>query len=544
MSSNITILFSALLVFSSPLFAQENPQVEKQFEVPGKVDSNEQNSDEQPSGEPSPDAPATAGSDKEKEPAKAELAESEIAETEYDTWQGSSLGVRILADAEGYYIEMVLPHVTDSPLKADDRILQVGELDLADSLLSKLGDLLKSTAPETVLDIKIIRDSEELVVPVTTLRHQFVDIARLVERIKANRIITAHLKEKGRLEELDTITDRMIEAVKSSSSPRLAYEGINQVIDEFGISHSALVPASTYQQLRGGDGGEMGFAIRRFSNGGNEGYFVIDSKPGTIAYESEIKLGDEILVINGVKVGDSRRLMLAGEEQRYKIFAIDADEGEEVRIEYRKSENGELLTTQITVGGPVELYDSVSKSAKVIEHKEHTFGYVRFWNLMSPLANRALTENIESTFSGCDGLILDLRGRGGVIQAVNAIERTVEKLDKPVVAITDELTRSAKELLSYKLKKLEDVWVIGEKTSGAVTACGFYELPSGNVFMYPAVNSRALSRFTDGNVLEGKGVEPDENVDFYEAYCNGKDLLLDSAVDRAAKMVDEFLSTE
>ena len=515
MSSNMSILFSALLVFSSPLFAQENLQGEKQSEVPGKVDSNEQKT------------------------------ESEIAETEYDTWQGSSLGVRIRADSEGYYIEMVLPHVTDSPLKATDRILQVGELELADSLLSKLGDLLESTAPETVLDIKIIRNSEELVVPVTTLRHQFVDIASLVERIKANRIIRAHLKENGRLEELDTITDRMVEAVKSSSSPRLAYEGINQVIDEFGISHSAFVPAATYRQLRGGDGGgEMGFAIRRFSNDGEEGYFVVDSKPGTIAYESEIKLGDEILFINGVKVSESRRLVLAGEEQRYKVFAIDADEDEEVKIEYRKSENGELLTTRIPVGGPVELYDSISKSAKVIEHNEYTFGYVRFWNLMSPRANRALTENIESTFSECDGLILDLRGRGGILQVVNTIERTVDRLDKPVVAITDELTRSAKELLSYKLKKLEDVWVIGEKTSGAVTACRFYKLPSGNVFMYPAVPGSALARHTDGNVLEGNGVEPDENVDFYEAYCNGKDLLLDSALDRAVKMVDEFSPNE
>ena len=350
----MSILFSALLVFSSPLFAQGNPQGEKQSEVPGKVDSNEQKT------------------------------ESEIAETEYDTWQGSSLGVRIQADSEGYYIEMVLPHVTDSPLKATDRILQVGELELADSLLSKLGDLLESTAPETVLDIKIIRNSEELVVPVTTLRHQFVDIASLVERIKANRIIKAHLKENGRLEELDTITDRMVEAVKSSSSPRLAYEGINQVIDDFGISHSAFIPASTYRQLLGGEGGEMGFAIRRFSNDGKEGYFVVDSKPGTIAYESEIKLGDEILFINGVKVSESRRLVLAGEEQRYKVFAIDADEDEEVKIEYRKSENGELLTTRIPVGGPVELYDSISKSAKVIEHNEYTFGYVRFWNSIGP----------------------------------------------------------------------------------------------------------------------------------------------------------------
>lgn len=62
--------------------------------------------------------------------------------------------------------------------------------------------------------------------------------------------------------------------------------------------------------------------------------------------------------------------------------------------------------------------------------------------------------------------------------------------------------------------------------------------------MYPAVPGSALARHTDGNVLEGNGVEPDENVDFYEAYCNGKDLLLDSALDRAAKMVDEFLPNE
>lgn len=465
--------------------------------------------------------------------ASPELENQDTA-TEYDDWQGSSIGARIGIQADGFYITKVLPHVDDSPLQAGDKVLAVGPIQASDiaTFLRDLGAYLKDTAPATVLKISLIRDDEEREIELKTYRREFVDIARLVERINSNQIIKQHLDDLGKLDDLDLLTSKMVSAVRASNSPREAYEGINSVIDEIGISHSAFVPGSTYRQLRG-SGGELGLALRRFNVNGESGYFVIDKKPGSAIDQSNLTLGDRILFVNGVEIERSRRLVLSGEEQRYEVFAIDAEPDEVVRFEYQHCPGSAWITERVRARKTLSLEDSVNASARIIDANDRSFGYLRFWNLMSGKANTALRNHLNSTFADCDAIILDLRGRGGVITSVLSIEKTVRQETKPVIAITDELTRSAKEMLAYKLKKLENVTVIGEKTAGAVTACNFYTLPSGNIFMYPVMSSDALSRYSDGAILEGNGVEADLPVDFFEAYCYGRDKLLDFAINTA-----------
>ncbi len=465
-------------------------------------------------------------------------AQSDLTPTysEYDRWQGSSLGIRIGGDEEGYVVAKILPHMQDSVLKVGDQLLQIGDIVLKESALSKVGELLADTSPETEIAIKIIRDSEEATLRIKTLRKEFVDIASIVERIQSNRIIRKHLVETEQVDQMDTMTQRMVSAVRESRSPRLAQESINQIIDELGISHTAIVPKATYQQLLSNDGGELGLVLRRFQLNGREGYFAIDFKPGSAAHNCEIQLGDEIVFINGVKIEESRRLILAGEEQRYAVFGLHSEKGEEIRLEHRSSELGELKSTKLITTPTVSLGDAVSASVQVIEQGEQSFGYIRFWNLMSVAASRRLKENLKTTFKDCDALILDLRGRGGTLPTVLAIDRIIEKLELPVVAITDELTRSAKELLSFRLKLHDHVTVIGETTSGAVTAATFATLPSGNALMFPVMSSDSLKSYTGGAILEGVGVPPDEPVNFFEPFCNGRDELLSNALRRAGEL--------
>lgn len=463
----------------------------------------------------------------------SQQSDLELTTSEYDQWQGSSLGIRIDTKENNLFVAKVMPHLEDGPLQVGDQLLQLGEIELSGSTLGEVGSLMKETPPGTEFAVRISRDEKEQTVTIKTFRQEFVDIASIVERIQKNRIIKSHLEELDRISELETITERMVDAVEKSSSPRLAYEGINRVIDEIGISHTALVPESTFLQLTSANGGEVGIALRRFRTSSGEGYFVIDIKPGSAAYKSKIQLGDRIEFINGVQIERSRRLVLAGEEQRYEVFGIDADKDEEVRFEFRQNPAGPLLTTTLTAGKTVGLRDSVSESARVIETSGLSIGYIRFWNLMSIDVNRELQSRLESTFSECDALILDIRGRGGILPSVLAIDRTIKKLEIPVIGITDELTRSAKELLSFRLKKHENVTMIGEKTSGAVTAATFAKLPSGNVLMFPVMSSDALKQYTDGVALEGVGVEPDESINFYEPFCRGRDHLLQEAIKRA-----------
>ena len=140
-------------------------------------------------------------------------------------------------------------------------------------------------------------------------------------------------------------------------------------------------------------------------------------------------------------------------------------------------------------------------------------------------------------------LILDLRGRGGLIPAVMAVDMMVKQCEIPVIAITDNLTRSAKEMLSLLIKKHDHVTVVGETTAGAVTGATMMQLPSGNGLMYPVMSTESLKRFTDNAVLEGVGVEPDIKVDFQLPWCGGNDRLLEAAIQTGDEQIQELLDS-
>lgn len=470
--------------------------------------------------------------DLKENPQPAQQAEQDDR-AEYDEWRGSSLGIRIDTHNDGFFVKKVLPQVSDSPLKVGDKILKIESVDFATMLLPSLAKMLEGTQPETEVVASVLRDGEELTLSLKTYRKELLDIATIVERIQGNQIIKDHLAELDRTEQLATMSERMITAVKNANSPREAYEGINQVIDDIGISHTAFVPRETYLQLTSTNSGEIGLALRRFEIDGKEGYYVVDIKPGSAAYQQAILIGDKIEAINGVEIERSRRLILAGEEQRYEVFGVAAERDESVNFTIKHSSDSPALDTVLTATRTVSLQDSVLSSAEIIETNDREFAYIRLWNLMSVRANIELKKLLADKFANSDALLLDLRGRGGTLSAVLAVEKTIRELDIPVVAITDELTRSAKELLSFRLKKHANVIVIGERTCGAVTAARFTTLPSGNALMFPAQSSEALSRYTEGVILEGNGVEPDKSINFYEPFCNGRDGLLQSAIERA-----------
>ena len=131
---------------------------------------------------------------------------------------------------------------------------------------------------------------------------------------------------------------------------------------------------------------------------------------------------------------------------------------------------------------------------------------------------------------------MDLRGRGGIVPAVTSLNQTVAKLDKPVVVVIDGLTRSAKEMLAYLLKKHDHVLVVGMKTAGAVTGATIANLPSGNSLMFPVASADSLKQFVDGAIIEGIGVEPDEEVNYFVPYSAGEDRILKVALQRVTEM--------
>ena len=79
--------------------------------------------------------------------------------------------------------------------------------------------------------------------------------------------------------------------------------------------------------------------------------------------------------------------------------------------------------------------------------------------------------------------------------------------NRPVVMVVDGRSRSGKELLAYAFKKQRLGPLVGSRTAGAVSAGGVYLLPDGCALYLARASVKV-----DGEVLEGVGVSPDEEM--------------------------------
>ena len=461
---------------------------------------------------------------------------SNNAQDELDVWRGCSMGVRLKpVDGKSEVSELHDYAKGKTDLKEGDQLVAVEGVEISPLKLDNLTELLQRQSPDTKLSVKVMRDGEVKTIEATAFRKEYVDVPRISDMLGRNRIVKQRLEETDRVDFMEDFQQRLTDAVRESKSPRQAYEKMNRIIDEIDVSHTAFLPGVTYQQLLSGTGADPGITLQRHNVGDRDRYFVVDRKPGTVVHLSNIRLGDEVVRINGVPIEKSKRLILAGEEDRHNLFAIEAETNVNIAIDHQISPFDDLLTTTLNPQEGISTEESFSKSVTTLEFGDKKIGYARFWNLMSMDVATRFGKLLEENFAECDAIIMDLRGRGGRVQVVLRIDRLVRECGKPVIAITDGLTRSAKEMLSYRIKKHDNVTVIGTTTTGAVTGATFSSLPSGNALMYPALAADGLKRYLDGNVLEGVGVDPDEEVEFFIPYCGGKDLLIETAIRRAAQ---------
>lgn len=469
------------------------------------------------------------------------LANSQSSlDLERDCWQGSSLGVR-LEHEDGYpIVDAVYEHVRQSsPLTDGDRIKKIASLDFPTENLDPLRDLLSSVEPETRINCVVERNGEDQELAITTFRRELVDIQAIYRLLNRNKIIKEHLQATERDNWFDDFTQRMTRSVRQSGSPRRAAEALNSIIDEIGISHTAIIPSSAGLGFAGKPVAGIGILLQEHEIAGRTGYFVIDMKPGGPGDLSELLIGDEILAVNGLPIAQSRRLDLSGHEARYRLFNLIADDGETLQLEVLSSPFEDSRDIEIVAAQELNTLQTFRNSARMIDAGGVKMGYFRFWNLMSMRVASEFKSLIENEYGSADCIIMDLRGRGGVVPAVTSINRTVGQMDRPVVAIIDGLTRSAKEMLTYLIKKHDNVVVVGSKTSGAVTGATLRRLPSGNSLMLPVASADSLSRYIDGEIIEGVGVGPDEEFKFFVPYAAGSDHLLNAAVARAIELVKQ-----
>jgi C-terminal processing protease CtpA/Prc len=214
----------------------------------------------------------------------------------------------------------------------------------------------------------------------------------------------------------------------------------------------------------------------------------------------------------------------------------------------RKADSKETLDFAIEPS-EINMIQASRNSVTIIEHEGRKFGYIRFWHFLHAGMAAALRKALKKEWELCDGIIIDLRGRGGSVDVMNTCfapfgkppavsmfpgmpardrDYGMPKWTRPVVALQDSGSRSAKELYAHNWKYLKLGPLVGESTPGAVLGSTFQQLSDGSYLIYPAQNVRNLSY---GQVeLEGNPVEPTHPVKDIVPYAGGVDTIKEAGI--------------
>ena len=324
---------------------------------------------------------------------------------------------------------------------------------------------------------------------------------------------------------------------------------INAMLDELGVSHTHhfIKEQPAYYQLVDIFSWPLRHDIPKYFSGGAITYSGIGIFTKTIDGKTFISgvLAGLPADTAGLRVGDE--IISADGSSFEPVGSFRGKEGEAVALAIRRDANGPVTTIAVRPQRikPDDAFESAMRdSARIIEANGRRIGYIHVWSY----AGRSYQEILEAALSegklkDADALIWDLRdGWGGARPSFLRIfdphgptmilsERNGDtemvgfRWRKPVVLLTNNGTRSGKEVLTYGFKKNGYGEVIGEPTAGALLAARAFLLSDGSLLIL-AVNDVTV----DGERLEGKGVVPTIEVPFELPYAAGKDPQLNRAI--------------
>jgi carboxyl-terminal processing protease len=270
--------------------------------------------------------------------------------------------------------------------------------------------------------------------------------------------------------------------------------------------------------------------------------FVSDVYDGSPADEAGIRVGDEVISVDGAPYED------------IGSFRNKAGKAVEISLRRREHELPSTVTVKVEQTRPIASFErAIKESATIIERGGRKIGYVHIWTLATREGSSIIAREIaDGVLKDADGLVIDLRGRwgGGSADAAEMfvgdtpdfrlIERNGEHIlanvrwRKPVVGIIDEGARSGLEVFAYALK-VNGVPLVGTRTAGALLAGRGYILPDDSLLVV-AVNDAVIGEDVR---LEGVGVEPDRTVPFNLPYAAGADPQFDAAVEEMSKILEQ-----
>ncbi len=259
--------------------------------------------------------------------------------------------------------------------------------------------------------------------------------------------------------------------------------------------------------------------------------FITDVYDGSPADRAGLHAGDEIVSADGQPFAE--------------IGSFKGKAGQSVDLKVRRQAAADPVDISVRVASidpQQEFVDAIRNSIHVVSSGGHSIGVIHLWSYTTGSITDVVNEALATGLKDVDGIVLDLRGRWGGVQAdavqsfvggsvdMVAVDRDGDRhyvssaFHKPVVAIVDEGTRSSMEILAYTLKK-DGIPLVGVPTAGDVLAATAYALPDGSLLELAVQNV-----LIDGSELEGHPITPDVSVPFDVRYANGSDPQMDTAL--------------
>lgn len=337
-----------------------------------------------------------------------------------------------------------------------------------------------------------------------------------------------------RRDELPSLAERYRPDALRARSRDEEREVVHGLLSEIPVSHLALYSDATHTRLIGGLGNKRAptFGCELVQHDGL--YFVSSVWEGGPADVAGLRRGDRVLRIDGDQPSQSPRLDWRSDDSHLPdppLHAVLCNDGDvlELTVERRPGQR----RTVVIEAGMDSAFDAARRSVGVIPHGDRTFGYVHFWLMHFTGVAQLMRDVIQDEFADCDGLVLDIRGRGGSAATVTALLRVLDRSwDRPIVVLIDRASRSAKEVLSWEIKRRGLGRLVGERTAGAVIPASFVQVGPESWLMFPQAK---LGQYT--REIEGIGVEPDVYVEAPGPYSAGADPIFDAGVEELVKMV-------
>ena len=347
----------------------------------------------------------------------------------------------------------------------------------------------------------------------------------------------------------DTIVENYYDDIDKENLIESAIDGMVGSVGDVYTSYADTESTNEFNELVNGVYEGIGCVIQLQE----VGVKVIEVYSGTPAEKAGLQVGDIILSVDNINLKIDE-IGIENIDVNSLSNYIKVDSTGKIEMTIKRSEEEKKITLKR------ERVELPVVSSEIYEKEDKKIGYINI-SIFSSVAAKQFKEQLKGLEKQkIDGLVIDVRdNNGGYLTTVTDIVGQllsfgdviyqVEKNDKrdvtkdknlvsrdyPIAVLTNENSASASEILAAAIKESYGGYVVGTKTFGKGTVQQVKNLSDGSMIKYTIENWLT----PNGNWIDGKGVEPTDEVEISSEYIENPTIDNDNQLQKALELVSK-----